>query len=128
MRTAYTWDQALSKLGHEAKERYLLDLARFEQLSPTEQTIYSQNGGIALGDDPPSPQALWKKLACGVAMLVTTLCACLYLLLFGVQQGKAVTKAWWVSSMTGLALGAVIYEVCPFMFHRVSYLDFLSAS
>ena len=68
------------------------------------------NGGLALEDDPPPPQRLWKKVLCGIVMVVLTLFACLYLLLFGVQQGKAMTKAWWVASMTGLVLGAVFYE------------------
>ena len=110
VRTAYAWDQTLSELRFEAKERYLLELARFEMLTMTEQRIYLNNGGMALEDDPPPPRSLWKKVLCGVVMVAITLFACLYLLLFGMQQGKAMTKAWWVASMTGLALGAVVYE------------------
>ena len=61
-------------------------------------------------DEPPGPQGLWKKIICGVIVVVLTLFSCLYLLLFGVQQGKAMLKVWWISSMTGLALSAICYE------------------
>ena len=61
-------------------------------------------------DEPPGPQGLWKKIICGVIVVVLTLFPCLYLLLFGVQQGKAMLKVWWISSMTGFALTAVVYE------------------
>ena len=50
------------------------------------------------------------KIICGVIVAVLTLFPCLYLLLFGVQQGKAMLKVWWISSMTGFALTAVVYE------------------
>lgn len=69
-----------------------------------------QNGGVALDVAPPPPRTLRAKLISGVAVVLLTLAPCLYLLLFGLQQGKAATKAWWVSTMTGLALGALIYE------------------
>ena len=39
MRTAYAWDLELCELTLEQKERYLIELARFEMLSPTEQKV-----------------------------------------------------------------------------------------
>jgi hypothetical protein len=39
VRTAHAWDQELCELNLEQKERYLVDLARFEMLSPTEQKV-----------------------------------------------------------------------------------------
>jgi hypothetical protein len=45
-----------------------------------------------------------------MVMVVLTLFPALYLLLFGVQQGKAMTKAWWVSTMAAFALQAIFYE------------------
>jgi hypothetical protein len=61
-------------------------------------------------DEPPGPQGLWKKIICGVIVVVLTLFPAFYLLLFGVQQGKAMLKVWWISSMTGFALTAIVYE------------------
>ena len=61
-------------------------------------------------DEPPGPQGLWKKIICGVIVVVLTLFPAFYLLLFGVQQGKAMLKVWWISSMTGWALSAICYE------------------
>ena len=51
------------------------------------------------------------KILCGIVVVMLTMIPCVYLLLFGVQQGKAKLKVWWISSMTGFALGAVCYEV-----------------
>jgi len=62
-------------------------------------------------DTPPGPQGLWMKILCGIVVVMLTMIPCVYLLLFGVQQGKAKLKVWWISSMTGFALGAVCYEV-----------------
>jgi uncharacterized membrane protein YsdA (DUF1294 family) len=50
------------------------------------------------------------QVLCAMVMVVLTLFPALYLLLFGIQQGKAMTKAWWVSTMTAFALEAVFTE------------------
>ena len=44
-------------------------------------------------------------------VVVLTLFPIFYLLLFAATEGKKSIKAWWISSMTGFALGAVCYEV-----------------
>ena len=62
-------------------------------------------------DAPPGPQGLWKKAVCAAIIVALTLFPAFYLLLFGVQQGKAMLKVWWISSMTSFALTAVFYEV-----------------
>ena len=48
VKIAFAWDGDLSELGLEAKERYMMELARFEHLTYAEQKIYMQNGGMAL--------------------------------------------------------------------------------
>ena len=48
VKIAFAWDGELSELGLEAKERYMMELARFEHLTYAEQKIYMQNGGMAL--------------------------------------------------------------------------------
>lgn len=48
VKIAFVWDCELSELELEAKERYLMELARFEHLSYAEQKIYTQIGGMAL--------------------------------------------------------------------------------
>ena len=48
VKVAFMWDAKLSELELEAKERYLMELARFEHLSYGEQKIYLQTGGMAL--------------------------------------------------------------------------------
>ena len=54
-------------------------------------------------------------------VVVLTLFPCFYLLLFAATEGKAVIKAWWISSMTGLSLGAVCYEVRGSV-HYITYI------
>ena len=54
-------------------------------------------------------------------VVVLTLFPCFYLLLFAATKGKAVIKAWWISSMTGFALGAVCYEVRGSV-HYIAYI------
>ena len=48
VKIAYSWDRELCELELEAKERYLMELARFEILSYAEQKIYMKAGGMAL--------------------------------------------------------------------------------
>jgi len=78
---------------------------------PTPSTGCRPPAAAAREDAPPGPQGLWKKAVCAAIIVALTLFPAFYLLLFGVQQGKAMLKVWWISSMTSFALTAVFYEV-----------------
>lgn len=54
-------------------------------------------------------------------VVVLTLFPIFYLLLFAATEGKKSIKAWWISSMTGFALGAVCYEVRGSV-HYIAYI------
>ena len=108
-RLAIARDAELDELEGDAQEKRLLELARFELLNPSEQSIYKMNGGSPRRRSRP-PVAGWKKYVFGVVMLTLLVIPTLFLLLFGVQQGKKTTKSWWVGTMTCFALEWFIYE------------------
>ena len=60
VRLAIAWDAELDELEGDAQEKRL-ELARFELLNPSEQSIYVTNGGLAEEEEPPAPVAGWKK-------------------------------------------------------------------
>ena len=119
VRQACAWDEELSELEGDTQEMRLLELARFELLNPTEQVIYQNNGGLAEDEEPPAPVAAWTKGVFAIVMLCLIVFPMLYLLLFGVQQGKQKIKSWWIGTMTAFALDAGIYEPIQILFLHV---------
>ena len=110
VRQAVAWDEELCALDGDLQEMRLLELARFEHLTATEQSIYVSNGGMAEEEKPPAPCHRATKWAAGLVMLVLLIVPMLYLLLFGLAQGKKMTKTWWTSTMTTFVLTFLIYE------------------
>ena len=55
VRQACEWDEMLSGLEGDEREVRLIELARFEHLTPIERSIYCSNGGMAEKEEPPAP-------------------------------------------------------------------------
>ena len=128
VRQACEWDAELEAIDaeesdaatkREAKEERLLELARFEFLSPTEQHIYLANGGLGALDEPAPPPVSSVTRAAAVALVLALIVLPAYFLLaFGVTLGKA-TNLWLVGTMTCWALGFAIYEPITIFFLNV---------
>ena len=109
-----------------AQERRLLELARFELLTPAEQRIYLNNGGLAVEEQATRCRPCGRGSAlAAVIMLFLVVIPTLFLLLFGVSMGKKMVKVWWIGTMTAFtAVEAAIYQPLIIMFLHV-YLPFL---
>jgi hypothetical protein len=108
LKLALVWDRELSELEGDAQERHLVELARFEMLSVSEQIIYMKNGGMSLEDVPVPPVKIWQKFVALCVIVLLTLLPMMYLLLFGVQQGSQMIRGWWISTMTCFAMEAIL--------------------
>ena len=110
VRQAIKWDEELSSLSVQGQEKYFLELARFELLSFAEKQIYLKNGGCAIDPEPPAPVKFITKLVAAFVIIVLTLFPAMYLLLFGVQQGREVTRLWLIGFLFCLTISLVIVE------------------
>ena len=110
VKQAIKWDEELSSMSAQGKEKHFLELARFELLSFPEKKVYLKNGGCATDPDLPAPVWLITKLAAAIVIIVLTLFPAMYLLLFGVQQGREVTRLWLIGFLLCLALELVVTE------------------
>ena len=106
---AYRWDQELAQLSGDAVELKMLEFARFEHLSRVERTIYSMNSSLE-EEEPPPPVWFSKKILAVLLVLILVLLPMYYLLLFGFQQGKKTTRAWFIGMVICWLLSALIYE------------------
>ena len=107
---ACKWDEELRELEGDDQERRLIELARFELLTPSEQKIYMDNGGLATEEEPPAPVSTCMKVIASIVMFFLVITPTFLLLLFGVQKGKSVIKTWWIGTMTCFALEAGIFQ------------------
>ena len=113
---AHEMDMELSEMSCDReREKKLLELMRFEHLNPTEQAIYRLT--FCLDEEVhPEPVAAWKKRVSALVMVVLTLFPAYYLLLFGLQQGRATTRAWLVGTAMCMALEILIYDIMVILF------------
>ena len=65
---------------------------------------------MAEEEKPPAPCHCATKWFMGCVVIVLLIVPMLYLLLFGLAQGKKMTRTWWTSTMTGFVLAFLIYE------------------
>jgi hypothetical protein len=121
---ACKWDEELSELEGDDQERRLIELARFELLTTTEQKIYMDNGGLATEEEPPAPVTTCTKVIASIIMFFLVITPTLLLLLFGVSKGKSVIRTWWKGTMVCFALEAGIYQPIILMTLHV-YFPFL---
>ena len=110
MRQACEWDEMLSGLEGDEREVRLIELARFEHLTPIERSIYCSNGGMAEKEEPPAPVRAWKKVVAYAVLFGLVVYPCFFLLLFGIMQGKAETKLWFIDAMVIINLEVWVFE------------------
>ena len=61
-------------------------------------------------EELPPPVRVWKKALSVLLVLLLVLLPMYYLLLFGFQQGKKTTRAWFIGMVICWLLSALIYE------------------
>ena len=111
VRVALAWNAELEALdGEGAREKLLLEYARFEHLSSVERNVYVSNGGCQVEAAPAPPVTLATKALAAALMVPLLVGPMLFLLLFGLWQGKHTTRCWWTATMTCFALSAVVFE------------------
>ena len=119
VRTACEWDAQLRALEGDAREVRLVELARFEHLTPIERNIYLSAGGCPEKGAPPPPVSRAAKAAAYATLAALTALPAGYLLLFATRRGSAHVRTWCADAAVVVALEACAFEPLAIFLLRV---------